>query len=406
MKKALCLILTAILCCLSAVGLAYPALEDIGDYAVVNNPRPQDRLNLRTGPDSSYDSLGKYYNGTVCEILDGGESRSWVKVRIYPSSVEGWMMTRYLAFGSAANQVASAKVSTVVNNASGLNMRSGPGTGYGVFETLKNGTGVTVMGVVGEDWAHVQAENLTGYVMTRYLKYFQSSGGSGSGGSAGQTGIAYVKNTYAWQRLNLRARPSLNSDVLGRYQDGVKVSVLASMAGGWAYVRVGGRTGYMMTKFLTFDSPSGGGEGSYSTLLVSNPVYTQKLNLRTGPGSRYASLGFFCNGLEVSLLESRSDGWAKVQVGSLTGYMDSNYLANPNANVRTHFPAMRVSNPVSTHRLNLRQSPSVNSTSLARCGNGTQVEVLGYLAGDEWVYVRVKLGQEYTTGYMMLKYLR
>ncbi|MBQ8536858.1 MAG: SH3 domain-containing protein [Clostridia bacterium] len=385
------LMLTFIFLSLWAGALAYPSLEDIGDYAVVNNPNPQDRLHLRTGPDASYASLGKYYNGTVCEILDSGEGRSWVKVRIYPTDAQGWMMTSYLAFGESRSSVINRKPTARVENLSGLNLRTGPSGGRTVIDTLANGTQVTVLGVVGEDWCHVQVENLTGYVMTQHLSAFQSPAVP-----SGQTGVAYVKNTYASQRLNLRARPDLKSAILGRYADGVKVNVIASRGDGWAYVRVGGRTGYMMTQFLTWQSPAA---SNGQTAYVTNPVAAQKLNLRTGPGASYASYGLFCTGAPVKVLARRSDGWVRVQVGSLVGYMNEDYLSSQY--VSPHYPVMQVSNPVATHKLNLRQSPRVQSASLGRYGNGTQISVLGYLAGDEWAYVQAGS----LMGYMMLRYL-
>lgn len=43
MKK--CLICLCLLLCLFSTAYAYPSLEDIGEYARVNNPDPNDRLN-------------------------------------------------------------------------------------------------------------------------------------------------------------------------------------------------------------------------------------------------------------------------------------------------------------------------------------------------------------------------
>ena len=53
MKKLFALTLM-LLCLLAGTALAYPSLEDIGQYARVNNPNPADRLHLRNGPGSGY----------------------------------------------------------------------------------------------------------------------------------------------------------------------------------------------------------------------------------------------------------------------------------------------------------------------------------------------------------------
>lgn len=399
MKKLFALTLM-LLCLLAGTALAYPSLEDIGQYARVNNPNPADRLHLRNGPGSGYASLGKYYNGTVCEILKGTASDKWIKVQIYPTGVTGWMNTDYLAFGDNRDQVKNVQPSARVINPTGLNLRLAPNANGRIVYTLQKGEGVTVLGVAGSQWAHVQVENLTGYVMTRYLDLFQSPSGSDSNAND-QTGAAWVKNPEAWQRLNLRARPDKDSAILGRYYDDTRVTVLAN-AGDWAYVRVGGRTGYMMTEYLSFTPPEASGnieQPAIAQLIITNPVRSQRLNLRKGPGQTYASLGLYHTGVTVEVLDYVENGYAKVRLGHQTGYMDLDYLTSQS--VAPYAPTLTVANPIPSHKLNLRAEPTTNSASLGRYGNGVKVSVLGYVSGDEWAYVRVD-GQ---TGYMMMAYL-
>ncbi|MCL2545490.1 MAG: SH3 domain-containing protein, partial [Clostridia bacterium] len=67
-------------------------------YAVVNNPNPKDRLNLRAEPSTNANYLGKYYNGMafrVTEELPGG----WVRVVAGMNNVSGYMRREFLAFG-------------------------------------------------------------------------------------------------------------------------------------------------------------------------------------------------------------------------------------------------------------------------------------------------------------------
>ena len=63
-------------------------------YAVVNNPNPSDRLNLRSQPDSKSNYKGKYYNGTIVEIVD--YLGDWVEVKVAGST--GFMLKEYLNF--------------------------------------------------------------------------------------------------------------------------------------------------------------------------------------------------------------------------------------------------------------------------------------------------------------------
>ena len=72
-------------------------------WAVVRNPDPADRLHLRVQPDRSAESLGKFYNGTPLSVL--GQEGDWTRVALGLDGPDGWMMTRYLAFGSEMDGV-------------------------------------------------------------------------------------------------------------------------------------------------------------------------------------------------------------------------------------------------------------------------------------------------------------
>lgn len=72
-------------------------------WAVVRNPDPADRLHLRVRPDRSAESLGKFYNGTPLRLL--GQEGDWTRVALGTEGPEGWMMTRYLAFGGEMDEV-------------------------------------------------------------------------------------------------------------------------------------------------------------------------------------------------------------------------------------------------------------------------------------------------------------
>ena len=68
---------------------------DSTSWAVVSNPSREDRLHLRAAPDQDAVSYGKYYNRTPVQIRKYG--KDWCAVTV--CGVEGYMMTKYLAFG-------------------------------------------------------------------------------------------------------------------------------------------------------------------------------------------------------------------------------------------------------------------------------------------------------------------
>lgn len=123
---------------------------DHSSWALVNNPNPVDRLNLRAQPDKMSTSLGKYYNGAPVHILEN--KGDWARVEIL--GVEGWMMTQYLAMGDAMKAVeyAAPQLQTVEGGAILHDepevMRSETPVEAGFFS-------MQIIGIVNETWYHV-----------------------------------------------------------------------------------------------------------------------------------------------------------------------------------------------------------------------------------------------------------
>lgn len=178
-----------------AVPLATAASAPTAGRAVVNNPDPGDRLFLRARPNGAGDALGKYYNGTEVTIVNGGEEYDgYTRVRI--AGVEGYMKTEYLAFGDAANRVASAQPTVTVNNqgGTGLNLRQKPHKEGALIRLIPNGEQATVMGITEDGWLHVSYNGQTGYLLgtgvTPRLAY-------NKGGAARKARITAACSVYA-----------------------------------------------------------------------------------------------------------------------------------------------------------------------------------------------------------------
>ena len=218
--------------------------------AVVNNPNPTDRLNLRASASTGSTSLGRYYNGTQVKILEYGTTWCYVEVQ----GIRGYMMSMYLSFdgtytppidgGGSGTQLAVVKNPVSTQK---LNLRAQPTTSSTSLGQFYNGTLVTVLRY-GSEWCEVRVNGITGYMMTRYLSF---SAGSGSGGGSSSSQYAVVKNPVASQKLNLRAEPSTTSRSLAQYYNGTSVKIL-EYGLEWCRVEVNGIKGYMMTRYLQF----------------------------------------------------------------------------------------------------------------------------------------------------------
>lgn len=123
---------------------------DHSGWALVTNPNPADRLNLRAQPDKKSTSLGKYYSGAPVRILENrGE---WARVEIL--GVEGWMMTQYLAIGEEMKNVEFAGP-WLQTMESGSMLHAEPNEEAALGVEYGNSRAMKVIGIVDETWYHV-----------------------------------------------------------------------------------------------------------------------------------------------------------------------------------------------------------------------------------------------------------
>lgn len=64
-----------------------------------------------------------------------------------------------------------------------------------------------------------------------------------------------------------------------------------------------------------------------SSAVVNNPNSIDRLNLRTKPGQDAPTLGKYYSGTPVEVLGGDQNGWTKVRIHTLEGYMMTQYLA-------------------------------------------------------------------------------
>lgn len=122
--------------------------------------------------------------------------------------------------------------------------------------------------------------------------------------------------------------------------------------------------------------------------VIANFRVADRLNLREEPKSDAKSLGRFYSGVKVAVLEEREEGWVRVRLGGLIGYVQKGYLMPSNRNYET--PTVDwIAEPAGTAISLLseaRSSASVVTTTSA------EVAVLGDV-GDDWRYVETSDGQ-------------
>lgn len=207
------------------------------------------------------------------------------------------------------------------------------------------------------------------------------------------TAVPALAETYATVRgggLNLRQTASLDAKVLGQYPTGTWITVLEP-GDVWSKVSVDGKTGYMMTRYLS--------DAAAPTTLYVRTNTGIGLNLRTAPSMKGKIITSFLPGTAVNVLK-KGNGWYYVSVCGLKGYMGSQYLsataakpAEPKTAVATLF------NPNGNKIVNFRKAPGLNAALIAAYPVGTKVTVLD--DSQLWNKVEINGQQGYVSAYFL-----
>lgn len=243
MKKRLLALCMALLIAMSVVALPAEQAQAASTTATVKGGW----LRLRAA--ASYDAatITSYYTGTVVTIL--GSAGKWYQV-VTPDGRSGYMHGDYLTIngsgsGSASGSYQNIPATVVSANGLGVRLRTGPSTAYGVLAVYPVGTSATIL-KAGSYWHYVRIGYNTGYMMSQFLST------SGSTVNPPATAAGYTAYVTSENGLGVRLRkgPGTGYGVLGLYSVGTKVTVLEH-GSTWDYIRIGTRTGYMMTRYLT-----------------------------------------------------------------------------------------------------------------------------------------------------------
>lgn len=155
-----------------------PAGADPASLATGTVSSP-DGLNLRNGPDTTYDVLVVMPNGASVLVTGAATDSNWLPVSYNQQS--GWADGAYITLGPAASQPPPAVTTggtAVVTPPDGLNLRAGPSTNANVVTIIPGGATVSVTGAASNGWTPVGYNGAAGWVDGSYL-------GTGASATAG-----------------------------------------------------------------------------------------------------------------------------------------------------------------------------------------------------------------------------
>jgi peptidoglycan hydrolase-like protein with peptidoglycan-binding domain len=207
--------------------------------------------------------------------------------------------------------------------------------------------------------------------------------------SASTTGAydAYV-NTANRGSLNLRNRPAPGPNTFAQIPFGAKLTVL-SKSGIWSKVTYQGKTGYVLTSFLSLKligtvppqptpAPSGNPSNPPEPAGTSATVFVPgggKLNLRSSASYGTTVIGQIYHGATVTVLQ-RLGSWTKVRYTGKTGYVVDSFLRHGSVPTATPKPVPTLKpTQIPTPSPQVTQAP-VFPRTLRQGDKGTDVKAL------------------------------
>ena len=202
-----------------------------------------DGLNVRTGPSTSYATIGKLNKGTRVEVIS--ESAGWSKINY--NNKTAYVSSGYLKAVSTSTPDTKPEDTTQqykeikVVNTDGLNVRKGPSTSYESIGKIDKGTSVEVISE-SDEWSKINYKNTTAYVATKYLDKKSTN----TEDTTQQYKEIKVVNTDG---LNVRKGPSTSYESIGKIDKGTSVEVI-SESDGWSKINYKNTTAYVATRYL------------------------------------------------------------------------------------------------------------------------------------------------------------
>ncbi|MBR3764073.1 MAG: SH3 domain-containing protein [Clostridia bacterium] len=238
------------------------------------------------------------------------------------------LLTLALVFSvMAAPAARAATYATATVKGGWLRLRAEPSLWAETISAYYTGTNVTILGGSGQ-WYHVSTpDGKTGYMHSDYLTIT----GSITGGQLDENTQAYVTSGNG-KSVRMRTGPSKSYSTIASYPVGTPVTILIS-GDDWCKVRINGRTGYMMTEFLTTTN-TGSGSATTGTTAYVTSANGLSVNLRSGASKLYGAIASYAVGTKVTVLEWGKT-WSKIRVNNVTGYMMTEFLTTTAPSVVT-----------------------------------------------------------------------
>ena len=341
----------------------------------------KDQLNVRSSPSTGAKIIGYLDPGTQVEIIktETYMGVEWALIR------EGWIVLDYVEMNNgsnkkdpetdtpaptepAATEPANTTKITGKVTSNGLNIRQEPNTTSTIVGNYQNGATITILetkngwGRTDKGWVSMTYVNTNGNANANNNNNNNNTETNNTTTTGGTT--YFVTAT----QLNIRDAANTAGKQVGSYNQGDKI-VITETSNGW------GKTdkGWVSMQYVYKN-----GETGVNT--AKGIIVTDGLNIRSGPGTGYASVGNYNTNDRVNILEQITIGettWGCTNKGWISmGYVYVDGTKGDGAGTGT----------ITGDIVNIRSGPGTGYNSVGSMNAGDEVEILAQfeIDGTKW----------------------
>jgi len=262
-----------------------------------------------------------------------------------------------------------------------LNLRTSPDDAADVITVVPQDTIIIFLGGVSGSYAEIKYNDVSGWVLAEYLLEGVDGSGAGTptpGATVPPTATATTPATTATTapveyrttlaELNLRTSPDANADILAVIPQGSVVTWLNQVNGIYAQVTYNDATGWVVAEYLSDTAATATVTATSTAVVTETPattetatstvaptgtttpetvtptetpaitetvvtdperVLTESVNLRAQPNSSAEIITVLDKGITVTLTGRTSGLYSEITAGSSTGWVATQYLAEP-----------------------------------------------------------------------------
>ncbi len=271
-----------------------------------------------------------------------------------------------------------------------LNVRRSPDSKGDIIGKMQENSVCEILGQEG-DWYQIHSGQVDGYISSQFV----ITGEEARTRAAEQVKLRAVVTA---DNVNIRQTPEItDNNVIAQALLDERYEVL-SQTEGWIQITGGYiSSDYVQVRYALNEARKmdlkAMAINQYDNILISK--VTSYLNVRSSPKDEGNSniIGKLPGKAAAEILGTE-DGWYKIRSGSITGYvtMDSQYTATGQEAVDLAMEAASLMAIVNTDKLNVRTSPSTESTIWTQISKEERYPVVDQL--DGWVQIELDGGDE------------